>query len=56
MDMIHRKIEVTEFKSKVFQDTECFDAGVDIDLLSKTIISVVGDKHHGHPVVSCVIR
>ena len=32
------------------------DAGVDMDLFSKTIISVVGDKHHRHPVISGVTR
>jgi hypothetical protein len=32
------------------------DAGVDIDLFSKAIISVVGDKHHSHPVISGVTR
>jgi hypothetical protein len=35
---------------------ECLDADIDIDLFSKTIISVVGDKHHGHPVISGVTR
>jgi hypothetical protein len=32
------------------------NAGVDIDLFSKTVISVVGFKHHGHPVIAGVTR
>jgi len=35
---------------------ECLDTGVDVDLFSKTVIPVVGDKHHGHPVISGVTR
>jgi hypothetical protein len=27
-----------------------------VDLFSKTVISVVGDKHHGHPVIAGVTR
>ena len=54
--MIQCETEITELKSKSFQVTECLDAGVDIDLFSKTVISVVGDKHHGHPVIAGVTR
>jgi hypothetical protein len=31
---------------------ECLDTYVDVDLLSKTIISIMGDKHHRHPVIA----
>jgi hypothetical protein len=32
------------------------DTDVDVDLLSKTVVSVVGDEHHGHPVIASIIR
>ena len=35
---------------------ERLDADVDVDLLSKTVVSVVGDEHHGHPVIAGVTR
>jgi hypothetical protein len=35
---------------------ERLDAGVDIDLFSETVISVVGDEHHRHPVITGVTR
>ena len=54
--MVKCKSEITEFKPEAFEFMERLDAGVDIDLFSKTIISVVGDEHHGHPVISGVTR
>ena len=54
--MVHGKAEITKLKSKAFQFMECLDTGVDVDLFSKTIISVVGDKHHSHPVIAGVTR
>jgi hypothetical protein len=54
--MVHGKTKVAELESESFQAMERLDAGVDIDLLSKTVISVVGDKHHGDPVTASVIR
>jgi hypothetical protein len=35
---------------------ERLNTSVDIDLFSKTIVSIVGDKHHGHPVITGVTR
>src|SRR5512136_2860278 len=35
---------------------ERLDTDVNIDSFSKTIISVMGDKHHGHPVIAGVTR
>ncbi len=35
---------------------ERLEKNVDIDLFSKTVISVVGDEHHGHPVIAGVTR
>jgi hypothetical protein len=35
---------------------ERLEKNVDIDLFSKTVISVVGDEHHGHPVIASVTR
>ena len=52
--MVHSKAKVAKLKSKTLKFMKCLDADVDIDLLSKTIISIVGDKHHGHPVISGV--
>jgi len=30
--------------------------GVYVDLFSEAVVSVVGDEHHGHPVVAGVTR
>jgi hypothetical protein len=54
--MIECEAEITELKTKSFQIPECLNADVDVDLLSKTLVSVVGDEHHGHPVVTGVTR
>jgi hypothetical protein len=54
--MIECEAEITELKTKSFQVPECLDADVDINLFSKTIVSVVSDEHHGHPVIAGVIR
>jgi hypothetical protein len=35
---------------------ERLDTYVDVDLFSKTVISVVSDKHHRHPVITGVTR
>ena len=54
--MVHRKTEITKLEAESFQVMERLDAGVDVDLFSKTVISVVGDKHHRHPVIAGVTR
>jgi hypothetical protein len=54
--MVHGKTKVAELKPKPFQIMERLDAGVDVDLFSKTIISVVSDEHHRHPVIAGVTR
>jgi len=54
--MIECEAEITELKTKSFQVPECFDADVDINLFSKTVVSVVGDEHHRHPVIAGVTR
>jgi hypothetical protein len=54
--MVQSETEVAEFKPESFQVMERLDADIDIDLLSKTIISVVGDEHHRHPVIAGVTR
>jgi len=56
VNMVQGEAKVAELESKTFQLAKSLDAGVNVDLLSKTIISVVGDKHHGHPVISGVTR
>ena len=54
--MVQSETKVTELKPKAFEIMERLDAGVDIDLFSKTVISIVGDKHHGYPVITGVTR
>jgi len=56
VDMVQGKAEVAELKPEAFEFMERLDADVDVDLFSKTIISVMGDKHHGHPVIAGVTR
>ena len=57
MNMVHSETEVTELKAESFQVMERLNADIDIDLFSKTVvISVVGDKHHRHPVIAGVTR
>jgi len=54
--MVQSKTEITELEAESFQVMERLDAGVNIDLFSVTVISVVGDKHHRHPVIAGVTR
>ena len=54
--MVQSKTEITELEPETFEVMECLDASINIDLFSETIISVVGDKHHRHPVIAGVIR
>jgi hypothetical protein len=54
--MIHSETKITKLKSEAFQIMESLDTSIYIDLFSKTIISIMGDKHHSHPVISGVTR
>ena len=54
--MIEGKTEVAELKPETLQILERLEEDVDVDLFSKTVISVVGDKHHSHPIIACVTR
>ena len=54
--MVQSKTEITELEPEAFEVMECLDAGVNIDLFSETVVSVVGDKHHRHPVIAGVTR
>jgi len=54
--MIQSENKVTELEPESFQLMKRLDTNVHVDLFSKTIISVMGDKHHGHPVISGVTR
>ena len=56
MDMVHSKTEVTELEPEAFKVMEHLDTGVDVDLFSKTVLSVVGGEHHRHPVIAGVTR
>jgi hypothetical protein len=54
--MIQIEAEVAELKPKAFKVMKRLDADVNVDLLSKTVISVVSDEHHRHPVITGVTR
>ena len=54
--MIQSEAEFAELEPESFEFMKRLDADVNVDLLSKTFISVVSDEHHRHPVVSCVSR
>ncbi len=54
--MIESKTEFPKLKTESFQVVERLEKDVDIDLFSKTVIPVVGDKHHRHPVITGVTR
>jgi hypothetical protein len=56
MNMIEGKTEVAELKPETLQVVERLEEDVDVDLFSKTVVSVVGDEQHGHPVMACVTR
>ena len=54
--VVEGEAEVAELEPEAFQVKERLDAEVDVDLLSKTVVSVVGDEHHRHPVIAGVTR
>ena len=54
--MVEGEAEVAELKPEAFQVVECLDADVDVDLFPEAVVSVVGDEHHGHPVIAGVTR
>ena len=54
--MIQSEAEVAELKPEAFEFMKRLDADVNVDLLSKTIISVMSDEHHRHPVITGVTR
>lgn len=54
--MVECKTEFPKLKTESLQVVEGLKQDVDIDLFSKAVISVVGDEHHGHPVIASVTR
>ena len=56
MDMVFSEAEFDELKTKTFQVSKRLNAGVYVALFSKISVSIMGEKHHRHPVVSCVSR
>jgi len=56
VDVVQGEAEFPEIKAEAFQVVERLEQDVDVDLFSKTVISVVGDEHHGHPVIAGVTR
>jgi len=56
MHVTSPKAEVAEFKPESFEIPERLGAGVNLRLFFKTIVVAFGLEHHGHPVVSCVMR
>jgi len=56
MDMVEGKTEFSKLEPESFQVVERLEKDVDIDLFSETVIPVMGDEHHGHPVITGVTR
>jgi len=56
MHMVFGKTKFAELKPKTFQVMERLDTGINVALFSEVAVSVVCGKHHGYPVVSCVMR
>jgi hypothetical protein len=54
--MIQSETKVAELKPKAFEFMKRLDADVNVDLLSKTVVSVVSDEHYRHPVITGVTR
>jgi len=54
--MVSSETKLTKFKTKSFTFPECVKTSVNMDLFSETHIPVMGDKHHGHPIVSSITR
>ena len=54
--MVFSEAEFAELKAKAFKVPERLDTGVDVGLFSETVVSALGVKFHGYPVVSCVMR
>jgi len=47
--------ELTKLELESFEFMESTDVGVDVGLFSETVVSTLGVKFHGDPVVSCVM-
>ena len=56
MHVISAKAEIAEFKSEAFEIPERLGRGFDMGLLPEAVVVAFGLKHHGDPVVSCVMR
>jgi hypothetical protein len=56
MNMIASKTKILEFKTKSPHFIKSSHTGVDVRLLPETAMPVLGDKNHGHPVISGVTR
>ena len=54
--MIPGETKLAEFKTKTFQFPKRLYTCVNMFLLFETLISLMGDKHHGHPVIAGVAR
>jgi hypothetical protein len=55
VNMASSESKITKFKSKPFAISKCLGASIDMRLLLKAVVITFGFKHHGHPVVSCVM-
>jgi hypothetical protein len=56
VDVVESEAKVAELEPKAFQIEERLDADVNVDMFSETVVPVVGDEHHGHPVIAGVTR
>ena len=54
--MVSSKTKLSKFKTKFFTFLERIKASVYVRLFPETHIPVMGDKHHGHPIVPGVTR
>ena len=55
VNVVFGEAEFAECKAKAFQVPERLETGVDVALFSEVSVSFMCWKHHGDPVVSCVM-
>ena len=56
MHMTSAKAEIAEFKPEAFEIPERLGAGIDMGLLQEAVVVAFGLKHHGDPIITCVMR
>ena len=56
MNMISSETKILKLKTKSFQFIKPLNTGIDMRLLPETVIPILSDENHGHPVISGVTR